>query len=80
MAEGGRIGTSLGGRIVRRKDLVPKREYQPVDPDTLSAEALAQREAYRREEAARQEAGIRRAGGEREVAAKRDAASGKRVI
>lgn len=76
MTHRGHTGTSLGGRIVKRKDLKPKREALPVDPSTLSPEALARREAYQREEAARQEAGLRRAGEVWEAVAKRDATSG----
>lgn len=80
MTHRGQTGTSLGGRVVRRKDLKAKPVAPPVDPAALSPEALERREAYRREEAERAEAALRRAEMEKADRAKRDAAIGKRVI
>ena len=80
MSHRGQTGTSLGGRVVRRKDLKAKPEAPPVDPAALSPEALERREAYRREEAERADVALRRAEKEKADRAKRDAASGKRVI
>jgi hypothetical protein len=80
MAHRGQTGTSLGGRIVRRKDLKPKPEAPPVDPSALSPEALARREEYRRDESARQEAARQTAAKAKEQADLRDAGSGKRVM
>lgn len=60
----------MGGRVVRRKDLKPRREPPPVDPSKLSPAAKAQRAAYQAErlkrEALREQAELR----ERQKAAK----------
>jgi hypothetical protein len=73
----GHLGTSMGGRVVRRKDLKPKREKPPVDADALSPEALARREANQREQAERLEAAQRREREAQAARAERDA--GERV-
>lgn len=83
MAFKGQTGTSMGGRVVRRKDLRPAKEKPPVDPATLTAEALARREAYRREQQEREAAAAARAEAARAArvaAAGRDAAAGKRAV
>ena len=83
MARRGHTGTSMGGRIVRRKDLKAKNEAPPVDPATLSPDALARREAYQFEEVKRTErieAASRRAAESQAERARLDEAEGKRSI
>jgi len=46
----------MGGRIVSRKDLKPKKQPPPVDPATLSPAAQARREAYHRDQEEREAA------------------------
>lgn len=56
MTRRGHTGTSMGGRIVSRKDLKPKKQPPPVDPATLSPAAQARREAYHRDQEEREAA------------------------
>lgn len=79
----GHTGTSLGGRIVRRKDLKPRREELPVDPAQLTPEARARKEKYRLEQEARQAAAAERAAADTARSAARQTAAaqrGKRII
>lgn len=83
MAHRGHTGASMGGRVVRRKDLKPKKAPAPVDPSTFDPEALARREAYRREQEARAASAQQRAEEARAAKAaeqEKQAGSGRRLI
>lgn len=72
-------GSGATGSLRGRKSLKAKKELPPVDPSTLTPEALAQRERYRQEEEERRARAAARQAEAAERAA-RDAASGKRVV
>jgi hypothetical protein len=46
MPKKGHIGTSMGGRVVRREQLKAKPTLPPVKTDELDVEARARRDAY----------------------------------